>query len=87
MRHPFAWTILSAACLLLPAAATASERVPVESFARHPQLTMPQLSPDGRHLAVNMNYPDGDSHALAVYNVNDMSVPVSLLRLDRKSVV
>lgn len=61
----------------------AGDLIPVESFARHAPLTMPTLSPDGRYLAVNMNYPDGDSHALAVYDVNDMSVPVSLLRLPK----
>ncbi|WP_426688976.1 alpha/beta hydrolase family protein [Rhodanobacter ginsengiterrae] len=44
---------------------------------------MPQLSPDGKHLAVNMNYADGNSHALAVYDVADMTRPVSLLRLPK----
>lgn len=83
MSYRLARTMLSAACLLLPAAAAAADLVPVEDFARHAQLSMPQLSPDGRHLAVNMNYPDGDSHALAVYDVADMSRPVSLLRLPK----
>ncbi|HEY8327445.1 MAG TPA: hypothetical protein VIO59_03210 [Rhodanobacter sp.] len=83
MPSRLARTMLSAACLLLPAAAVAADLVPVEDFARHAQLSMPRLSPDGRHLAVNMNDTDGDSHALAVYDVADMSKPVSLLRLPK----
>lgn len=76
-------TMLSAAWLLLPAVAAAADLVPAEDFARHPQLSMPQLSPDGKHLAVNMNYADGNSHALAVYDVANMARPVSLLRLPK----
>jgi dipeptidyl aminopeptidase/acylaminoacyl peptidase len=83
MSCHLARTLLSAACFLLPAAAMAADLVPVEDFARHAQLSMPRLSPDGMHLAVNMNYADGDSHALAVYDVADMSKPVSLLRLPK----
>ncbi|WP_325140540.1 S9 family peptidase [Dokdonella sp.] len=75
--------MLSAAWLLLPAAAAATDRVPVEAFARHAQLSMPELSPDGKYLAVNMNYADGNSHALAVYDVADMTRPISLLRLPK----
>jgi len=83
MSCRLARTMLSVICLLLPAAAVAADLVPVEDFARHAQLSMPRLSPDGRHLAVNMNDTDGDSHALAVYDVADMSRPVSLLRLPK----
>ncbi|HZY33538.1 MAG TPA: S9 family peptidase [Rhodanobacter sp.] len=83
MSCRLARTVLSAACLLLPAATMAADLVPVADFARHAQLTMPRLSPDGRHLAVNMNDSSGDSHALAVYDVADMSQPVSLLRLPK----
>ena len=83
MSCRLARTMLSVTCLLLPAAAVAADLVPVEDFARHAQLSMPRLSPDGRHLAVNMNDTDGDSHALAVYDVADMSRPVSLLRLPK----
>ena len=73
--------MLSAACLLLPAAAIAADLIPVEIFARHAQLTMPRLSPNGQYLAVNMN--DGDSHALVIYKVDDMSHAVSMLRLPK----
>lgn len=83
MSYRLARTVLSATCLLLPAAGVAADLVPVEDFARHAQLSMPRLSPDGRHLAVNMNDTDGDSHALVVYDVADMSRPVSLLRLPK----
>jgi len=81
MSYRFARTMLSAACLLLPVAAIAADLIPVETFARHAQLTMPRLSPNGQYLAVNMN--DGDSHALAIYKVDDMSQAVSMLRLPK----
>jgi dipeptidyl aminopeptidase/acylaminoacyl peptidase len=83
MSHRFVRTALSAFCLLLPAAAAATDLLPVEDFARHALLSMPTLSPDGRHLAVNMNAIDGDSHMLAVYDVGDMSRPMSMLRLPK----
>jgi len=75
--------MLSAACLLSPVAAVAADLIPVEDFARHVLLSQPALSPDGQYIAVNMNDVNGDSHALAVYNVSDMSVPVSVLRLPK----
>lgn len=75
--------VLSAACLLLPATAAAADLIPVEDFAHHPLLSMPRLSPNGQYLAVNMNSDDGDSHALAVYRVNDMTRPMSVLRLPK----
>ena len=83
MSCRLARTMLSAACLLLPAAAVAADLIPVEDFAQHPLLTMPRLSPNGQYLAVNMNDPDSDSHMLAVYKVDDMKQPVSMLRLPK----
>lgn len=83
MSYRFARTMLSAVCLLLPAAAIAVDLIPVEDFARHSLLTMPRLSPNGQYLAVNMNDPDGDSHLLAIYKVDDMKQPVSMLRLPK----
>ena len=80
MSYRFARTMLSAACLLLPAAAAAADLIPVEDFAHHPLLTMPRLSPNGQYLAVNMNDPGGDSHLLAIYDVADMKQPMSMLR-------
>jgi dipeptidyl aminopeptidase/acylaminoacyl peptidase len=83
MSYRFARTMLSAACLLLPAAAVAADLIPVEDFAHHPLLTLPRLSPNGQYLAVNMNDPNGESHLLAIYKVDDMKQPVSMLRLPK----
>jgi len=83
MSHRAMRTALSAFCLLLPAAAAATDLIPVENFARHALLSMPTLSPDGKHLAVNMNEIDGDSHMLAVYDLDDMTRPISMLRLPK----
>src|SRR5690606_32365806 len=57
--------------------------IPVRDFARHAELTLPRLSPSGQYFAVNVNYPDGVSHALAIYDVDDMTHPVSMLRLPK----
>jgi dipeptidyl aminopeptidase/acylaminoacyl peptidase len=83
MSYRVARTMLSVACLLLPVAAVAADLIPVEDFAHHPLLTMPRLSPNGQYLAVNMNDPGSDSHMLAVYKVDDMTQPVSMLRLPK----
>jgi len=71
---------------LLPAAAMCADPVPVRDFARHGDLTMPRLSPGGEYVAVNINYPDGASHALMVFRVGDMSHPVSVLKLPKYSI-
>lgn len=76
-------TALCVAILLLPVAAVAADLIPVEDFARHSQMSMPRLSPDGKHLAVNMTFDGGDTSALAVYDLADMQRPVSLLRLPK----
>ncbi|MEP7185458.1 MAG: S9 family peptidase [Rhodanobacter sp.] len=83
MSCRFTRTMLSAACLLLPAAAAATDLIPVEDFARHVLLSSPTLSPDGKHIAVNVNDINGDSHALVVYDVENMKSPVSMLRLPK----
>jgi dipeptidyl aminopeptidase/acylaminoacyl peptidase len=83
MTYRFMRTILSAACLLLPVAAVAADLIPVEVFAHHPLLSSPRLSPDGKHLAVNVNGADNDTHALVIYSVDDMSRPVSMLRMPK----
>lgn len=72
---------LVAACLGLPAAAAATDLIPVETFARHASMSMPRLSPDGQHIALRMD--DGDNHALLVFDVADMSKPVSMLRMPK----
>lgn len=83
MPYRVARILLSAACLLLPATAVAADLIPVADFARHPQLSMPRLSPDGQHIALRMDDPSGDSHALVVFKVDDMSHPISMLRLPK----
>jgi len=77
----FTRAALYAAMLVLPALAAAADLLPVDDFARHPQLSMPRLSPDGQYLAVR--WDDGRSHALVVYRVNDMSRPVSILHMPK----
>ncbi|WP_424681700.1 alpha/beta hydrolase family protein [Frateuria sp. YIM B11624] len=77
----FTRAALCAAILLAPAVAMAADLLPVENFARHPPLSMPRLSPDGKYLAVR--WDDGSSHALVVYKVDDMSQPASMLRMPK----
>ena len=83
MPYRFARTALSVLCLLAPAVAGAADLVPVEDFARHPQISMPRLSPDGKYVAVRADTDDGDNHALVVYQISDMSAPVSTLRMPK----
>jgi dipeptidyl aminopeptidase/acylaminoacyl peptidase len=77
----FTRAALCAATFMVPAAAAATDLLPVEDFARHPQLSMPRLSPDGTYLA--MRWDDGSSHALIVYRVGDMTRPASMLRMPK----
>jgi dipeptidyl aminopeptidase/acylaminoacyl peptidase len=83
MSLRFARTALSVLCTFMPMAVLATDLIPVEDFARHPQLLNPRLSPDGAHLAVRMDDPASGNFALAVFAVDDMSKPKSLLRMPR----
>ncbi|KRE88521.1 prolyl oligopeptidase [Frateuria sp. Soil773] len=83
MTYRFARALLSAAGLCLPMAAAAADLIPVQDFARRPQLSMPRLSPDGQHLAVRMDDNDNGTHALVVFGIADMSRPVSMLRMPK----
>ncbi|MGP1664549.1 MAG: alpha/beta hydrolase family protein, partial [Rhodanobacter sp.] len=83
MSYRFAQALLGVACLLIPLVANASNKIPVEDFARHGQLSQPRLSPDGQHIAVAMADASGYLHALVIYKVNDMTVPVSTLRMPK----
>ncbi len=69
------------AAWLLPSVAVAADLIPVESFARHASVSMPRLSPDGKHVALRMD--DDGNHALVIFDVADMSHPVSMLRMPR----
>lgn len=53
----------------------------VEAFARSSPFSLPRLSPDGEHLAVNAEYDDGN-YALVVYHLPDMQVS-AMLRFPR----
>lgn len=54
--------------------------LPVSDFARHPKLSHPRLSPNGKYLLVRMDKPDGKHHSLIVYRLSDMSI-VSVLNM------
>ena len=77
----FTRAALCAALLGASAIVAAADLLPVQDFARHPSLSMPRLSPDGKYLAVR--WDDGSSHALIVYRVGDMSRPASMLRMPK----
>jgi dienelactone hydrolase len=81
MMNRFTRAALCAALLGASAIVAAADLLPVEDFARHPSLSMPRLSPDGKYLAVR--WDDGSSHALVVYHVDDMSRPASMLRMPK----
>ncbi|MBS0431369.1 MAG: S9 family peptidase, partial [Proteobacteria bacterium] len=72
---------------LLAGAASAAE-LPVSDFAKHPTLTSPSLSPDGKYLAVavseNTDSTDAD-YQLAVLQLPDLK-PVSRLNMAPRNV-
>src|SRR5690349_7914266 len=51
MMNRFTRAALCAALFGGTAIAAAADLLPVEDFARHPSLSMPRLSPDGKYLA------------------------------------
>jgi dipeptidyl aminopeptidase/acylaminoacyl peptidase len=72
------------ACLAAATATTtasAIEPVPVEAFAASGNIGIPRLSPDGRHLAVSVDFGEGHN-GVVVYRLEDMQ-QTSLLRLPR----
>lgn len=54
-------------------------RVPVAAFATYNSMHSPQLSPDGRYLAVSSELEEG-RHALRIYQLSDMT-QTAMLRL------
>ncbi|GAB3026765.1 prolyl oligopeptidase family serine peptidase [Oleiagrimonas citrea] len=54
--------------------------IPLKDFARHPELSDPALSPDGKYLAVRTDDPDGTHHSVVVYRLADMHV-ISILKM------
>jgi dipeptidyl aminopeptidase/acylaminoacyl peptidase len=65
-------------CVFVQMGAYAAE-IPYKDFARHPSLTNPAISPDGKHLAVSVHNPDG-SYQLGVLSLPDLK-PVSRLSM------
>ncbi|MBB3225440.1 dipeptidyl aminopeptidase/acylaminoacyl peptidase [Luteibacter sp. Sphag1AF] len=80
MSLRYARSLLAAACMLVPVA-QAADLIPTADFARKPTFLNPQLSPDGKYIAVQVDDPDGKSHSMAIYAIGDMNNPVSLIRL------
>lgn len=83
MSYRLVRTVLSAACLALPAVAAAGDLIPVKDFARHSQISNPTLSPDGRYVTASVDTDDGKNHALYIYKISDMSAPSSVIRLPK----
>ena len=75
--------MLFAVCAPFAVATDDAGLLPVKDFARDAQLMSPRLSPDGQHLAVRVDYEEQGQHALMVYNIADMSKPLSMLRLPK----
>src|ERR1700754_542562 len=82
MKYRFARPLWAALCLAACATGVAAtDLIPTADFARRIPLTMPRLSPDGKHFSVVYNDPDGKTHAVAIYAVEDPTKPVSLIRM------
>ncbi|MET0937076.1 MAG: prolyl oligopeptidase family serine peptidase [Luteibacter sp.] len=82
MKHRFVRPLLAALCLAACASgANAADLIPTADFARREPLTMPDLSPDGKHFSVVYNDPDGKTHAIGIYSVDDTSKPITLIRM------
>jgi dipeptidyl aminopeptidase/acylaminoacyl peptidase len=73
--------LAAAFCLLMPAAAIAGDLIPVQNFAHRDSYSNPRLSPDGQYLAVCVE--DGESHAVVIYKLSDMSHPSSYLAMPK----
>jgi dipeptidyl aminopeptidase/acylaminoacyl peptidase len=71
-------SILVPACLAAAgfAAHAAQPLVPVESFVEPQQFSMPRLSPDGKHLAVNVRIQRGDRNipTMTVYTLPELKI-------------
>ncbi|TCV94975.1 dipeptidyl aminopeptidase/acylaminoacyl peptidase [Luteibacter rhizovicinus] len=72
--------VVAALCMFVPVVQSA-DLIPASDFARKPELLSPRLSPDGKHISIQVDDPDGRSHSLAIYDVDDMTHPVSLIRM------
>ncbi|HEY4292870.1 alpha/beta hydrolase family protein [Luteibacter sp.] len=80
MTYRFVRPMLAVLCLV-STAAVAADLIPVADFARRMPLTDPSLSPDGHYVSMAYHDPDGKTHGLAIYRVEDMSKPVTLIKM------
>lgn len=78
MKHFLVPAMLAAALALASTSTAAANLIPVEAFARHPELSMVRLSPDGEHIALRADLDNGKSHAVMIYAVSDMEHPFML---------
>ncbi|WP_229238204.1 alpha/beta hydrolase family protein [Dyella amyloliquefaciens] len=74
---------LTALLLAAPMAMRAADSIPVEDFARYPLVSDPNLSPDGKYLAVRVDDNENNSSSLVIFAVDDMQKPVSMLRMPK----
>ena len=82
MKYRFARPLWAALCLAACATGVAAaDLIPTADFARRLPLTMPRLSPDGKHFSVVYHDADGKTHAIAIYSVDDPSKPAALIRM------
>ncbi len=62
-------------------------RLPLELFARRPDLSSPSLSPDGHYLSVQLADQDSGEHDLAIYDIQGATPKLtSILRMPRHQV-
>ena len=74
-------------CLPIVALAAPPALLPITDFSRHPELSGPSLSPDGKLLAVSVRNTDKDgnnSYQLAVLHLPDLK-PLSRLDMARRN--
>lgn len=75
LRSLLLGAILVAFSTMAHAQATHNEApVPLKDFVKLPLVSDPDLSPDGRFLAVRMDDNDGKHHAIVVYRLSDMKI-------------
>ena len=73
------FNVMSGASLAL-AATAAPQPLPVAAFARWPGLSLPALSPDGRHVAGLIDEGKGKPRAIAVWNTARLDAPPTIIR-------
>jgi dipeptidyl aminopeptidase/acylaminoacyl peptidase len=72
LRSTLVFSFLAAAAL----AVRAQQPVPVEAFVEQQQFSKPRLSPDGKHLAINVRIQRGDRYVptMTVYTLPDLKI-------------